>query len=80
MTKITLDEVNRVTPEFAEALNDNTFMSEPIPVGEIVFGTEPIARDYKKDFEMYRSYVGSCITNKTSSIDTFTEFANPEIE
>ena len=40
----------------------------------------PVDRDYKKDFEMYRSYVGSCITNKTSSIDTFTEFANPEIE
>jgi len=40
----------------------------------------PVATDYAKEFELYRSYVGSCITNKTSSIDTFTEFTNPEIE
>ena len=40
----------------------------------------PVATDYAKEFELYRAYVGQCVTNDTHSIDTFTEFTNPTLE
>ena len=41
----------------------------------------PIDRDYTKEFETYRRYVGACLSaGNETKIDAFTEFTNPEIE